>query len=110
MKTKFIMKPLPFILIALLIAVFPANLNMLLNDILPDTILGPTTRTALWLRLPVQFLLAAWAWRYTRVPRHDTGLRHARVLLRLSVVYFITTHRHACQRRKRRCCASGQRV
>jgi len=65
--------------IALLIAVFPANLNMLLNDIRPDTILGPTTRTALWLRLPVQFLLAAWAWRYTRAPRHDTGLRPGRL-------------------------------
>jgi len=41
-------------LIALLIAVFPANVHM-----------GHPSALALWLRLPVQGLLVAWAWWYT---------------------------------------------
>jgi len=51
-------------LIALYVAVFPANLNMALND-LP---LG-TTHVAswmLWARLPLQLVLIAWAFWYTR--------------------------------------------
>ncbi len=53
-------------LIALLIAVFPANLNMALND-LP---LGkdPIPTWALWARLPLQLVLIGWAYliaRYT---------------------------------------------
>src|SRR4051794_5891470 len=49
-------------LIALLIAVFPANVQMALH---PETFpeFGPT---ALWLRLPIQALLIAWAFWYTR--------------------------------------------
>jgi len=49
-------------LIALLIAVFPANLNMAMN---PDTFpsLSPF---ALYARLPGQALLIAWAWWATR--------------------------------------------
>ena len=49
-------------LIALLIAVFPANLNMAMN---PDTFpsLPPL---ALYARLPGQALLIAWAWWATR--------------------------------------------
>ncbi|HEY1552659.1 MAG TPA: DoxX family membrane protein [Kofleriaceae bacterium] len=46
-------------IIALLVAVFPANINMAVND-LP---LG-TTHVAswlLWLRLPLQLILIAWA-------------------------------------------------
>lgn len=50
-------------LIALLIAVFPANLHMALAE--PGTY--DAAPAALWLRLPVQGLLAAWAWWYTRV-------------------------------------------
>ena len=49
-------------LIALLIAVFPANLNMALH---PETF-PEFGRTALWLRLPIQALLMAWAFWYTR--------------------------------------------
>ncbi len=49
-------------LIALLIAVFPANLHMALNPAeyadLPPWVL--------WLRLPLQGALIAWAWCYTR--------------------------------------------
>ena len=49
-------------LIALLIAVFPANIHMALNPHLyPD--ISPI---ALWLRLPLQGVLLAWAYWYTR--------------------------------------------
>ena len=49
-------------LIALLIAVFPANLHMLMNpQLYPDIpVIG------LWLRVPIQILLILWAWVYTR--------------------------------------------
>lgn len=54
-------------LIALLIAVFPANINMAINHIpLGDRAL-PTW--ALWGRLPLQAVLIAWAWWYTRPDR-----------------------------------------
>jgi uncharacterized membrane protein len=48
-------------LIALLIAVFPANIHMAL---LPElyTYASPLS---LWLRLPLQFVLIAWAYWYT---------------------------------------------
>ena len=50
-------------LIALLIAVFPANIHMAVH---PE--LFPTIPVAvLWLRLPVQGLLVLWAYWYTRV-------------------------------------------
>ena len=49
-------------LIALLIAVFPANIHMAVNPgLYPD--LSPI---ALWLRLPLQGVLIAWAYWYTR--------------------------------------------
>ena len=49
-------------LIALLIAVFPANIYMLVNhELWPDIpILG------LWLRLPFQLVFVAWAWMFVR--------------------------------------------
>lgn len=49
-------------LIALLIAVFPANVNMTMHPELYPTI----SETALWIRLPIQGLLIAWAYWYTR--------------------------------------------
>jgi uncharacterized membrane protein len=49
-------------LIALLIAVFPANIHMAMNPQLYPT-LNPI---ALWLRLPLQAVLIAWAYWYTR--------------------------------------------
>lgn len=52
-------------LIALLIAVFPANLHMALN---PE-LFSQFSATALWLRLPLQFVLIAWAYWYTRPSR-----------------------------------------
>jgi uncharacterized membrane protein len=49
-------------LIALLIAVFPANIQMALNPRLyPD--ISPTV---LWLRLPLQAVFIAWVYWYTR--------------------------------------------
>ena len=48
-------------LIALLVAVFPANLHMAMNpDLFPK--LGPV---ALWGRLPLQGVLIAWAYWFT---------------------------------------------
>jgi uncharacterized membrane protein len=49
-------------LIALLIAVFPANLHMALNPELFSNI----HPIALWLRLPLQAVLIAWAYWYAR--------------------------------------------
>ena len=42
--------------------------------------------------------------------RGITGLRHARVLLRLAVVDFIARYRDTGQRRERGCSASCQRL
>jgi uncharacterized membrane protein len=54
-------------LLALLVAVFPANVYMATN---PDDIKGldlrRTPRWALWARLPVQPLFMLWVWRATR--------------------------------------------
>lgn len=56
-------------LIALLFAVFPANVNMAINHLkLGDTDV-PTW--ALWGRLPLQAVLIAWAWWFTRADRPD---------------------------------------
>ena len=51
--------------IALLIAVFPANINMAVHSIPMQEGLPPN-QLALWLRLPIQGVLIAWAWWYTR--------------------------------------------
>jgi uncharacterized membrane protein len=49
-------------LIALLIAVFPANIHMALHaELFPE--FDPV---ALWLRLPLQGVLIAWAYWFTR--------------------------------------------
>jgi len=47
-------------LVALFIAVFPANVNMAVNKIMVDN------PWILWGRLPFQAVLVAWAWWYTR--------------------------------------------
>lgn len=52
-------------LIALLIAVFPANLHMALHHELYPRI----APALLWLRLPLQGVLIAWAYWYTRTRR-----------------------------------------
>lgn len=54
-------------LVALLAAVFPANVHMALH---PEEVKGLDTdrvpRWALWARLPLQPLMMVWAWRATR--------------------------------------------
>ena len=52
-------------LIALLVAIFPANLHMAMHPELYPSI----APAALWMRLPVQGLLIAWAYWYTRPSR-----------------------------------------
>lgn len=51
--------------IALLIAIFPANLHVALNDV---PLAGRTEGAGIWnwVRLPFQLVLIAWAWWYTR--------------------------------------------
>ena len=55
-------------LIALLLAVFPANINMVINhdDKFPDFSI-----MVLWVRLPIQFVLIALAWWYTKVDKEE---------------------------------------
>ncbi|MBA2540061.1 MAG: DoxX family protein [Deltaproteobacteria bacterium] len=51
-------------LILLLLAVFPANINMAVNNLaLGDSAIP---QWALWARLPLQVVLIAWAWWFTR--------------------------------------------
>ncbi len=53
-------------LIALLIAVFPANLHMALHpEQFPDV-----PQLGLWFRLPIQGVMLWWAWLYTRKDRN----------------------------------------
>ena len=62
-------RPAAWGLIVLLVAVFPANLHMALNpDQFPN--LPPA---ALWARLPLQAVLIAWAWWFTRWPGRAGG-------------------------------------
>lgn len=51
-------------LVALLVAVFPANVNMALHRIPLGRTPMPTW--ALWARLPLQGVLISWAWLFTR--------------------------------------------
>jgi uncharacterized membrane protein len=57
--------------IALFIAVFPANIYMTLNDIEIEGI--PHNRVMYWVRLPLQAVLIAWAWWYTKKPEEQPG-------------------------------------
>jgi len=52
-------------LVALFVAVFPANVNMALNKIFLDN------PWILWGRLPFQAVLVAWAWWFTRPDTHS---------------------------------------
>jgi uncharacterized membrane protein len=54
-------------LLALLVAVFPANVHMAVNpEQVPGLDLRKTPRWALWARLPLQPLAMLWVWRATR--------------------------------------------
>jgi uncharacterized membrane protein len=61
-------------LIALYIAVFPANLNMAINHLPLGTTPVPTW--ALWARLPLQLVFIAWAW-WVRKPSPSDDDRSA---------------------------------
>lgn len=55
--------------IALLVAVFPANVYQALHNptlVDPPAWMGQPSQTALYVRLPLQLLLVWWAWRYAR--------------------------------------------
>lgn len=51
-------------LVALLVAVFPANVNMAVHRLPFGR--TPVPAWALWARLPLQGVLVAWAWLFTR--------------------------------------------
>ena len=51
-------------LVALLIAVFPANVEMLVRERGQGA--GAIAELLLWLRLPLQFALIWWVWRVSR--------------------------------------------
>lgn len=54
-------------LLALLVAVFPANVHMAVNpEDVPGLDLSRVPRWALWARLPLQPLAMVWVWRATR--------------------------------------------
>jgi uncharacterized membrane protein len=54
-------------LIALYVAVFPANIYMALNNIQLDPA-NPMPAWGAWLRLPMQLPMIYWAWTFTREP------------------------------------------
>ncbi len=58
-------------LIALFIAVFPANINQAVNSISIEGI--PDYPLLYWVRLPFQAVLIAWAWWYTKKPEEQPG-------------------------------------
>lgn len=62
-------------LVALLVAVFPANVYMATDDFVtedvPDRFAG-IARLAAWARLPFQGVLVLWAWWYTSPDPADT--------------------------------------
>ena len=49
-------------LLALLVAVFPANVHMAVNEVYLPLDWLPQSRTGLWVRLPMQAVLAAQVW------------------------------------------------
>jgi uncharacterized membrane protein len=60
-------------LVALLIAVLPANIYMVIDH----TRFASIPPWALWLRLPLQVPLIYWAWLYTRAPNvFDSDPKH----------------------------------
>ena len=62
--------------IALFIAVFPANIHMAMAHVQfdPPPPMGQPSPTAAWLRLPMQFVLIAWAWWLARDDGHAKKL------------------------------------
>ena len=59
-------------IIALLIAVFPANIHIAMHNV---PVFGATEGAGIWnwLRLPLQAVLVLWAWWYTQPDADQTG-------------------------------------
>ena len=70
--SKRLRRPAAWGLLALLVAVYPANVHMLMNDVyLPDM---PQDRWILWVRMPFQLIFAAGvAWSAGLWPRPKTS-------------------------------------
>ena len=61
-------------IVALLVAVFPANVYTVTDDVAPELVpdrLNDVARLAAWVRLPMQAVLIGWAWLYTRPAEDD---------------------------------------
>jgi uncharacterized membrane protein len=62
-------------IVALLVAVFPANVHLArsdtLNDLVPESLVAPA-RIAAWVRLPFQGVLIGWALRYARADEAES--------------------------------------
>lgn len=63
-------------IIALFIAVFPANIYMTLNNIKIEGI--PQNQFFYWARLPLQAVLIAWAYWYTHHPETQAEISESR--------------------------------
>jgi uncharacterized membrane protein len=61
-------------LIALLVAIFPANLNMAVNHLPLGGQVVP--EWALWARLPLQIVFILWAWWVSRPPARSASLTY----------------------------------
>ena len=59
-------------LIALFVAVFPANIHMALNGVQLDPA-NPMPEWIAWARLPFQFVFIAWAWWIARAAARKGG-------------------------------------
>lgn len=62
-------------IIGLLVAVFPANVYMATDDVAAELVpasAADKARLAAWARLPLQAVLVAWAWLYTKPPADET--------------------------------------
>ncbi len=57
-------------LLVLLLAVFPANVYMATDNVVPNGTQIPST--LLWARLPLQFVLMFWIWSATLRPTPDS--------------------------------------
>jgi uncharacterized membrane protein len=61
-------------IVALLVAIFPANLYVALENVgLPGGEPGTGNAFVNWVRLPFQAVLIAWAWWYTRPDAQEQG-------------------------------------
>ncbi|PSB21297.1 hypothetical protein C7B65_05045 [Phormidesmis priestleyi ULC007] len=65
-------------LITLFVAVFPANINMAVNQIAIEGV--PDQPILYWVRLPFQAVLIAWAWWYTKHPEQQPGFERVMML------------------------------